>query len=248
MRIIPISEIPKLMPDETIPAIKGKIKKVGKKYSGDGDYGPWSLQTLEIAAISPDTGVARVCIKDREEIPANVQGKTIYIYCHQGDKGLTGLKAKDKVNKNTKKEEREVSVTKTANIEYPGSDSTVATASDDAGDPPNMPIPEDEAPTPQSKQPQTTKAQTVSGESGVKVALAKKAHLFYQCLLAANYSCKQAFIASGGELTPSPDKIFGVAETLYIDAHRDGLHTQLDYKFAAKSPAKPQQTSTNEND
>lgn len=78
---------------ELIPAVRGKVIRVGKYFSGETDKGPWSFQTIVV-----DEGGTKMDfkVKGRDELPArgNV-GKVMFVVAKNSDKGLSGIKAED---------------------------------------------------------------------------------------------------------------------------------------------------------
>lgn len=117
---------------DVIKAVKGRIKRVWKFSSGDGDRGPWTRQGLIIGDSAGNE--IPVTLWDQEEIPKSSKGKTIILSSTRGDHGWNGVKVVDESYEKDKKqvEERQLKITKTADVDYETS----------VGEPP----PEDEPP------------------------------------------------------------------------------------------------------
>lgn len=88
-----MTEVLKMDAGELIPAVRGKVIRVGKYFSGETDKGPWSFQTIVV-----DEGGTKMDfkVKGRDELPArgNV-GKVMFVVAKNSDKGLSGIKAED---------------------------------------------------------------------------------------------------------------------------------------------------------
>ena len=91
-RIVPLSEALRMDPGEQLPAIRGKVVKVGKYFSGQSAKGPWSFQTLVIE----DGGTkADVKFKGRDQIAPDAVGKVAFVVANNGERGLTGVRVED---------------------------------------------------------------------------------------------------------------------------------------------------------
>lgn len=66
--------------------------KVGKYFSGVGEKGPWSFQTV---GLQDQSGKVETKFKGRDELDATCVGKVMFIVANNGDRGLTGIKAMD---------------------------------------------------------------------------------------------------------------------------------------------------------
>lgn len=66
--------------------------KVGKYFSGVGEKGPWSFQSV---ALQDQSGKVETKFKGRDELDATCVGKVMFIVANNGDRGLTGIKAMD---------------------------------------------------------------------------------------------------------------------------------------------------------
>lgn len=69
---------------ESIPAFKGKLSRIQKRRSDTNQYGPWSIQNVEVM-----DGGAKIKVKvwNREEIPGAWLQRTVYLQSGQDDKG-----------------------------------------------------------------------------------------------------------------------------------------------------------------
>lgn len=91
-RIVPLAEVFKADVGEQLPAIRGKVVKVGKYFSGQGEKGPWSFQSFTL-----DDGTAKleVKFKGRDRFDETAIGKVMFITANNGERGLTGVRAED---------------------------------------------------------------------------------------------------------------------------------------------------------
>ena len=112
-RIVPLSEALRMDPGEQLPAIRGKVLKVGKYFQGQSAKGPWSFQTitLEDGAVKAD-----VKMKGRDQIPGTVVGKVMFAVANNGERGLTGVRAEE--DEYQGKKSRLVLVTPSAEVTF----------------------------------------------------------------------------------------------------------------------------------
>lgn len=97
---------------DVIGSVSGRIQKVWDWKDGDGKYGRYSFQNIELVD-GRDT--IKVVLKDRDELnERDWKGAQVIISSTEGKKGYTGVKAKDDVYKG--KTTRIVWVTATADI------------------------------------------------------------------------------------------------------------------------------------
>jgi hypothetical protein len=92
MRIVPIKEALAYGAGETVPSVRGRITDVSKQIAGGQGEKAWKFQKL---TIKDDSGEIVAKIWDRDPIPHTVKGQTAVLSCKEGDKGLTGIKAKE---------------------------------------------------------------------------------------------------------------------------------------------------------
>lgn len=91
MRLVTVPEILKLGPGEQVPAIRGTISEVGKRYAGTNEHGEWSIQN---ATLQTPEGIIKLKVMNRE--PLSVQkGCPVWLRSVDGNKGLSGLYAED---------------------------------------------------------------------------------------------------------------------------------------------------------
>lgn len=92
MKLSTIQEAINAEIDEPVLAIRGKLTKLFERFSGESQYGVWTLQNGQLA---DDEGtVIKLQLSNREEMPQNWRNQTIEIRCGKGAKGsgYTGVK------------------------------------------------------------------------------------------------------------------------------------------------------------
>jgi hypothetical protein len=221
-RIVPLAEALKMDPGEQLPAIRGKVVKVGKYFSGESAKGPWSFQTLVI-----DEGgtKADVKFKGRDQIAPDAVGKVAFVVANNGERGLTGLRVED--DEYNGKTTRIVLVTPSAELTFGKGDwgtgpKEKASAdseppkerarTEDAGD--DYPS-GDQPPRDESKKP----AAAAGGWEAVKVDLNRIRKLHLLCCAAAAHNVAamhKAGINVGDEFLQS------AAATIFIEACKRG--------------------------
>lgn len=99
MRVVTVKEILTLDSGETVPAVRGRLKAVydqnkgvSKRLDADGKPIPWRLQNVVLV---DDTGEIKVKLDDRDAVPMTWKGAAVLISCNEGQRGLTGMKAKN---------------------------------------------------------------------------------------------------------------------------------------------------------
>ncbi len=89
-----VAEIKAMPEDDTVFCFIGKIKKRYARIAKENDRGPYSFENLDLTDATGSEIKAK--LKDCEPLPAEMTvGKSISILAHKGDKGWTGVKAKD---------------------------------------------------------------------------------------------------------------------------------------------------------
>ncbi len=248
MRIIPLKEIPALEAEETITAIRGRVTELYPPKTGENDNGKWSFQNIKL---KDETGEIQVKLKDRPALPQSLKGKTIFIYSAKGDKGLSGLKAKDDTYRD--KTSRIVWVTPSATIEEsdgaPQNGNGNGHANGHDAPPAHQPPPPQAPPAApvQTAQPPAASAtgRPVSPRAGVqspapaenhgavgnvKREINKMANLYVYCLEAASYVEKTWNATHPVQMT---DQQFqACASSLFIQASKDGLYNLLQHGMA----------------
>lgn len=92
MKVMTVKEISTLEDGAAVPAIKGVLTKIEKRKVGKTDIGEWSYEN---AVLQDSTGEIKVTFKNREALPADIADKQVHLLSHQGDRGWTGINAKD---------------------------------------------------------------------------------------------------------------------------------------------------------
>lgn len=219
MRIIPLSEVLKMEPGETVASIRATVKAIFDRNTGTNSHGDWSLQG---AMLIDASGVEiKAVIKDRDPIPAAWKNKSIIISCHNGDKGLTGIKAKDDEYRG--KVTRILSVTPSAVIEL--AENTHAESEPEPEEPPAR---TEAAPAKsQTTKPAAEKPANGGHESddlGVKQALNRMANLYLHCLIATDY-VRKTWEEREKRAMPQ-EQVQAVTSALFIQSTRQGMALQ----------------------
>jgi len=107
MTITPFNVLPSLPNGTKLEAIAGNITRIGKHSTGTNAHGPWSIQIIDM---QDGTGTAKICLKDRPELPGNWQGHAVQF---AGEKSI----AVDDYQKDASKPpERRIKVTAAASM------------------------------------------------------------------------------------------------------------------------------------
>ena len=220
-RIVPLSEALRMDPGEQLPAIRGKVIKVGKYFSGESAKGPWSFQTIVIE----DGGTkADVKFKGRDQIAPDAVGKVAFVVANNGERGLTGVRVED--DEYNGKTTRIVLVTPSAELTFGKGDWNTETqpAKTDATKPARDPEPSaddypggDEPPAREVEKP--AEGKSVSGWDGLKQDVNKIRKLHLLCCAAAAHNVAvlhKAGINVGDEFLQS------AAATIFIEACKRG--------------------------
>lgn len=136
MRILKLSEVAQMSPDEIVPCVIATVKQIYKpKKGGEGDN---AYKFQDVILKDGDTEF-KMTIKDRFDwdMPDNWKGKKVVVNSHQGSKGLTGVKIKDtSYEKNGKKVEQVVLwVTSTGEIALEGAEGDTGSRSSERSEP-----------------------------------------------------------------------------------------------------------------
>lgn len=110
-KVYSTNEVINLPPDSPVPCFKGKLVSLWPAKSGQNERGDWSFQNGEVKDGLGKT--IRFTLKDRAALKAP-NGAEIVFICHSGNRGLTGVKAKDDEYKG--KSQRVLWVTSTAEV------------------------------------------------------------------------------------------------------------------------------------
>lgn len=223
MRVVPIAQCYELQAGEIVPSVRGVLKEVWDRNSGQNAKGDWALQNLLLVDESGKD--IKVKLQDRDAVPKTWKGREVYIYCNDGGKGLTGIKAKDDEYRG--KVSRILSVTPSAHVELAVPASTPVPTSE----PTQNPEPA-RRPDPEPKQETKTNGNGHSNGNGqngnpfadvgkVKKGLNKLANLYLHCLEAGCY-VRRTYEASH-QVQMTNEQFQGCVSSLFIQATRTGL-------------------------
>lgn len=220
------SQIKELEDGIAVTAFKGKIKKIGKRFTGTSEKGDWSFQ--DVYLVDPSGEEIKGKLKDRDELDKKLLNQQVCLVAHKGDHGWTGLKAKD----DTYKDEttRVLWITSTAEIVKGGE-----LPADDAGgepEPGDAPEPPEETPARQERPAKPTQGDPVRD---AKVAALKRANLLAICLRAAD-SMLQVYHDSG-KVNPTPELHQACSISIFIALDRQAMSDDL--PVAPVYPPKP---------
>lgn len=254
MRVLTVEDCLALDPGETIPSVKGKICALFERKTGTNSTGEWSLQNGELMDAS---GKIKFCLVNREELDQSWRGRTVYIQCHEGDRGMTGVKLKEddyrKVEGIVKKM---ISITATAQIDIAEGSSQRQAAPAPApaksnAQPKQTAAPAQPAAKPTQRQTAPMQQRTAvliaasaqpstapSNDAAVRKALNKLANLYLHCLMAGSYVRGQWEANIGGRMTE--EQFQACVSSIYIQATRMMLDGQLaagSFQFPGSKPA-----------
>lgn len=233
-RIVSLADALKCDPKEQLPAVRGKVLKVGKYFSGQSAKGPWSFQTVTLE----DGGTkADVKFKGRDQFDGSAVGKVMFVVAHNGERGLTGVRAEE--DEYNGKISRIVLVTPSAEVTFGQGNwgasndkpaaAAAAAASAPAGDPEppgGEDYPGDDEPP--AKQATPNRTETQPGKDGEwdglkhEVNRIRKLHLL--CCAAAAYNAHalhKAGISVGDEFLQA------TVATIFIEACKRGGVTSV---------------------
>lgn len=112
-RIVNLAEIPTGYSNgELLPSLVGRITKLYQRKTGEGQYGPWSVQGGKIEGNGATIDISFFDLPDQ----GNLTGKEVVISCTQGDKGPIGVSVDD--NEYKGKTTRRIKVQKQADIAF----------------------------------------------------------------------------------------------------------------------------------
>src|SRR5215469_15507457 len=89
MRELTIQQINELDHGEIIPSFRATIAKIYDQKTGEGEYGPWYLQNLIVTDGTDDISVTWCGF---DPFDRGCRGQTFLFECHEGKKGLAGIK------------------------------------------------------------------------------------------------------------------------------------------------------------
>lgn len=118
-KTLTVEDIKDLEGDSIVHRFTGKVVKLYDQKSGENKNGEWTLQNLEMEDDEGDK--IKVTLKDREELSKRMRGKELTLLAHRGNKGWSGVYAKDDDYHDKKNPDRILWVTSSAEIVEAGS-------------------------------------------------------------------------------------------------------------------------------
>lgn len=252
MQILTIPQVKQSPPDMAITGLKGRVKTIYERKSGETDGREWTMQDI---VLTDGAMELKATLANREPADPAWNGKELYFTANHSDKhGWTGLKVKE--NKYQGKTTLKLQVSKSATIELAPPQQVMEKPAEDqipgAEVPPKnvMPMdpkarvlqslidsgvsPEDAAKTVAgmrfaSEAPKSAaKPVETSAVGKVKIHLAQAGNLYLICLKATEYIAR---VANDMGCPMTPDHLQACCSTLFINADRAGCIAML--------PAKP---------
>jgi len=217
MRVVPLSQVFKLDHDEPIPSVKGTVKKIYPRSAGTNEKGSWSFQNFVLTGEGTEITVK---MKDREELPKGFLNRLVYIVSNQGEKGMSGVKAKDDEYK--EKTTRVIWVTPSASIDL---------LTDEGGNdaPRNQEPPRQQEPPPRQSSPAPASAPAPTSDGNLKevrATLMQNANLYLLCSKAV-----ENVVAAGYKKSFNRDMDVqqkqGATASLFIQMTRSGMQSQM---------------------
>lgn len=191
--------------------------------TGDGNYGPWSLQNGEITVQGEKM---RVLFANMEPVSDEHQGDAFFVQAQSGKKGIHGVSVKEEDYKGNKR--IVLKITKAAKLLL-----------GDAAEAEQPAIPNG-SPAESMAQPRQNAPKTDSSGSGDGVKEARHYFMRSANLYDLAYSAAQYLREKHGFET---EQVKDVATTLFINACRDGLANKMpDKPLGIKEPPKKEQT------
>lgn len=193
-----------------VEAFEGRVLAVGTVSTGDGQYGPWKVQNVKI---KDTTGETEVAFWDRDDL-AYLKGQAIRVESVSTDKGVAGIKVKEKKGK------KGINVDNRAII-HPLS----------AG------VPEGMKSAHTGHHPESANVPAPTSVIPAKERIFQYAQLMIKCVGAAKYVSDQ--VAKNEVAILGEDHFQAIASSLFIQATREGLHNEME-----RHPAKPANPTT----
>jgi hypothetical protein len=234
LKVSSVADIKNMVDDEVVYCFQGKLKDAGKFFPpdpNDSTKGSFQIVTL----LDPTGQSIKSVVKGHDEITKAVFGKPVSLTAYHGDRGWSGLKAKD--NKYNKKDvgevvERVLWITKTATIDFSGATPT------------QMPLPASKPVVAPPAAPQSVSSDAVEHVKAARIEIAKRVNL--QDLILDGVMAL-AVRANERGYTMGADHMQAVCSTLFISMERAGFVERMpvgpvqQYVAKAKAPApKPQ--------
>jgi hypothetical protein len=87
MRECPLAEVAQKEIGELIPSFSGRVLRVQDQNSGENNYGPWTIQNIEVADRQNRDLKVKVKVFDGPEIPKSWVNREVEVISGAGDKG-----------------------------------------------------------------------------------------------------------------------------------------------------------------
>ena len=233
MRVVTIAEVLAMGPDEIVPCVHGKITAIFGAKAGTSDKGNWSFQNGEIMDASDKI---RITLKDRAVLGNEWKGKTVYITCKQGEKGMTGIKRKDEEYRGQTKPILWVTPTAEITVAAPTAETPPpASSAPPPASPPARGIESTPPTAPPRQQAPSAGKPASDGVLKVRKSFNRLANLYLHAMHAAQYVAD-----TWGVMTP--DQFQHCATTLFISADRRMLDADLPigpFDAGKRAPAPP---------
>lgn len=230
-----IPEINQMEDDQLVYAFRGTLKSMTKYYPAKPED-PMS-QSMQIATFTDGPNTITVKFRNRDQIPATWKGKVIWFAAHHGEKGWSGIKAKDN-ERDGKPTERILLVTKSADVGPAGTVGEGAVADEAAPEPgQTTQAPSASAQASAAAAAPATHAATAPSDSAqerkavsiLRRELAKYANAFLLVAQSANWVRNQ--LEGGTQPIEVTDAQFqAMCSTFFIKADRQGLIDALPVK------------------
>lgn len=198
----------------TVVRVLAKVTAVFDRKTGEGQYGPWSLQN---GTIEDETGKMKVVFK---QLPSqeSLVGKTMIFKSMEGKHGLKGCEVKK--NEYNGKTTLELHVSKAALIVTSGEEANVSTVTPSTRMPQNEPVEPQQAPIRHEDR--------KLGIATAKNRLTQLAGLYDLCWETVGHMKVYEDTEGGMELHKD------VATTLFIAAQREGLTDKMPVRTTEK--------------
>jgi hypothetical protein len=259
MRLVKLNELEGYSDKELLPCVRGRIVKVHKAASGNGNYGPWHLQDIEIEG---DGARKIVLLSGKEAMPTNYEGRMVEFSCNEGDK-MTGVYA----HFDQKKKVLKIKVTETGHIDFienggnGGAQSHQEPAQTRQTTQEPHPADREQRQPAQAPQTQQQAAPSTGGDRGThpdrgtpsdvneaKRQIMQAANLMLLCQICVETQLVPAFKRQTGKDMDEARK-GAIASSLYISGDRKGTNTLMPTMplFPAPAPAPEQEQAPQQN-
>ena len=228
-QVFTIPQIKAAEDDAIIYAFKGTCKSFTKYYAADPN--DTTSQSMQIATFTEGKDSITVKFRNRDSLPAAWKGKTIWVLANHGDKGWTGVKAKD--NERNGEVERILLVTRSAEV---GPNPDPARGQSEPAEEAPSESATDQAPA-RAPAPAAARASVSDPDKArahMKCELAKYANAMLLVIAAVKHVSQRALAEQGVEIPA--EQFQAMCSTFFIKADRQGLIDGL--------PIKPVQVTT----